>query len=76
MNIEIRKKSNKDFQKAFFNLMNNSIYGKRHGKCEKKKKKNQTCKKLRKEELFSIKTNYYTTKLFTENLLVIEIKKL
>ena len=39
MNIEIRKKSNKDFEKAFFNLMNNSIYGKRHGKCEKKKKK-------------------------------------
>ena len=38
MNIEIRKKSNKDFEKAFFNLMNNSIYGKRHGKCEKNKK--------------------------------------
>ena len=47
MNIEIRKKSNKDFEKAFSNLMNNSIYGKRHGKCEKKKIKLVTTEEKR-----------------------------
>ena len=44
-------------------------------KKNKKIKKYQTCNNWRKEELFSIRTNYYTTKLFTENLLIVEMKK-
>ena len=35
MNTDIKKKAKDDFEKDFFMLMNNSIFGKSNGKCEK-----------------------------------------
>ena len=42
MNTDIKKKAKDDFEKDFFMLMNNSIFGKSNGKCEKTYR-HQTC---------------------------------
>ena len=74
MNTDLRKKAKNDFEKNVFKLMNNAVFGK-------------TIENVRKQRDFKLVTterrrtylvpepNYHTTKVFTEKLLAIEMKK-
>ena len=61
MNNDPRKKAKNDFEIFFFNLINNTVFGK-------------TKKNVRKHRYIK-EPNFHTTKLFTEKLLVIETNK-
>ena len=75
MNTELIKQAKKDFEKDFFKLMNNSIFGK-----TMENVRNHRDIKLVKTDKKRIKLvsepNYHTTKYFSENLLAIEMKKI
>ena len=74
MNTNLRKNAKNDFDKDFFKLMNNAVYGK-------------TMEDLRKYRIIKLvnndekrnklvpESNYHTTKRFSGNLLAIEMKK-
>ena len=74
MNAELRKKASNDFEKDFFKLMNNTVFG-------------QTMENVRKHrDIKLVKTDHkinklvsepndHTMKLISENLLIIEMKK-
>ena len=74
MNTELRKKAKNDFEKDFFKLMNNAIFGKAMENVRKHRDiKLVTTNKIR-NKLVS-EPNYYTLKCFSENLVAIEMKK-
>ena len=72
MNTDLRKKAKSDFEKDFFKLMNNSIFGKTMENVRKHRDIKLVTTEKRRNYLVS---NYHTTKFFTEHLLAIEIKK-
>ena len=67
MNTELRKNAKNDFEKDFFKLMNNAVFGKHRDI----KLVNADIKR---NKLVS-EPSYHTTKWFSENLLAIEMKK-
>ena len=74
MNTKLRTEASNDFEKDFFKLMTNSVFGK-----TMENVRNHTNIKLvttneRRNKLVS-EPNYHTTKYFSENLLAIEIRK-
>ena len=75
MNAELKGKSKNDFEKDFIKLMNNSDFE----KSMENVRKNRDIKLVttdRTRSLLSLKCTYHKTKWFSENLLVMEIKKL
>ena len=73
LNTELRKKAKNDFEKDFFNLMNNLVFGKTMEKM--RRHKDIKLVTAEKRSYLVSESNYHTTKFFSENLLAIEMKK-
>ena len=73
-NTKLRKEAKNEFEKKFFKLMNNSVYGKTMENVRKHRDIKLVTTEEQRSKLVS-ETNYHTTKHFTENQLAIEMKK-
>ena len=74
MNIKLRTEAKNDFDKEFFKLMNNSVFGKTMENVRKHRDIKLVTTDKRRNQLVS-EPNYHTTKYFSENLIAIEMKK-
>ena len=73
--IDINTKLRTEAKKDFFRLMNNSVFGKTMENVGKHRDIKLLTTDKRRNQLVS-EPNYYTTKWFSEGLLVIETKKI
>ena len=74
MNTKLRKEAKNDFEKDFFKLMNNSVFGKTMENVRKHRDIKLVTTDEKRNKLVS-EPNYHTTKRFSKNLLAIEMKK-
>ena len=74
MNTELTKKAKNDFEKDFFKLMNNAVFGKTMKNMRKHKDIKLVTTDKRKNQLVT-ELNYHAIRCFSENLLAIEMKK-
>ena len=74
MNIELRKKASNDFEKDFFKLMHNAVFGKMMENVRKHRDIKLVKTDHKRNKLVS-EPNYHTMKLISEYLLIIEMKK-
>ena len=75
MNTKLRKEAKNDFEKDFFKLMNNAVFGKTMENVRKHRDIKLVTTDKRRNQLVS-EPNYHTTKYFSENLLAIQMKKI
>ena len=74
MNIKLTKEAKNEFEKDFFKLMNNSVFGKTVENVRKHRDMKLVTIEEKRIKLVS-EPNYHTTKQFSENLLAKEMKK-
>ena len=74
MNPELRKKTQNEFEKNFFKLMNNSVFGKTMGNVRNHRDIKLITTDKRRKQLVS-EPNYHSHKKFSEHLMAIEMKK-
>ena len=74
MNTKLRKEAKYDFEKDFFKLMNNSVFGKTMENVRKHRDIKLVTTDVKRNKLVS-EPNYRTTKHFSENLRAIKMKK-
>ena len=74
MNTDLRKKAKNDFEKNFFKLMNNAVFGKTMENVRKHRDIKFAITEERRSYSVS-ESNYHTTKFFTEHVPALEIKK-
>ena len=74
MNTELRKKASNDFEKDFFKLMNNAVFGKTMENVRKHRDIKLVKTDHKRNKLVS-EPNYHTMKLISENLSIFEMKK-
>ena len=72
MNTKLRTDAKNDFEKDFFKLMNNAVFGKTMETVRKHRDIKLVTTDKRRNRLAS-ETNYHTTKYFSENLVAIEM---
>ena len=75
MNTELRKLTNNDFEKDFYKLMNNSVFGKTMENVRKYRDIKLVTTDKKRSKLVS-EPNYHTMNLISENLSIIEMKKI
>ena len=74
INTDLRKIASNDFEKNFFKFLNNAA----SGKTKENLRRHRNIKLVTTERRINylvLEPNYHTTKLFTENLLAIQMKK-
>ena len=74
MNTELRKKASNDLEKDFFKLMNNAVFGKTMENVRKNRDIKLVKTDHKRNKLVS-EPNYHTMKLISENVSIIEMKK-
>ena len=74
MNTKLRKEAKNDFEKDFYKLMNNAVFGKTMENVRKHRDIKLVTTDKRRNQLVS-EPNYHTRKQFSENLIAIEMKK-
>ena len=74
MNSKLRKEAKNEFEKDFFKLINNSVFGKTMENVRKHRHIKLVTTEEKRNKLVS-KPNYHTAKHFSETLLAIEMKK-
>ena len=74
MNTKLRKEAKNEFEKDFFKLMNNAVFGKTMENVRKHRDIKLVTTDKRRNQLVS-EPNYYTTKYFSESVMAIEMKK-
>ena len=75
MNTELRKKAQNEFEKNFFKLMNNSVFGKTMENVRNHRDIKLVTSDKRRKRLVS-EPNYHSHKNFSEHLMAIEMKKI
>ena len=74
LNIEVRKKASNDFEKDFFKMMRDAIFGKTMQNVRSEKDIKVVTTDIQRNKLVS-QHNFYSSKWFSKNLLAIEMKK-
>ena len=74
MNTKLRKEAKNEFEKDFFKLMNNAVFGKTMEDVRKYRDIELVTTDRRRNQLVS-EPNYHTSKYFSEHLMAIEMKK-
>ena len=74
MNTDHRKNAKNDFEKDFFKLMNNSVFGRTMENIRNHRDIKTVATDKQRNKLAS-EPNYHTTKYISENLLIMEMKK-
>ena len=74
MNTKLRKEAKNEFEKDFFKLMNNSVFGKTMENIRNHRDIKLVTSDKRRKRLVS-EPNYHSHKIFSECLMAIEIKK-
>ena len=74
MKTKLRKEAKNGFEKDFFKIMNNFVFGKRMKNVRKHRDIKLVTTEKRRIKLVS-EPNYHTTKQFSGNLIAIEMKK-
>ena len=74
MNTRLRKEAKNDFEKDFFKLMNNSVFGKTMENVRNHRDIKIVTTNKQRNKLAS-EPNYHSTKYISEDLLIIEMKK-
>ena len=74
MNTKLRTEAKNDFEKDFFKLMNNAVFGITMENVRTHRDIKLATRDQGRNQL-ALEANYHTTKYFSENLLEIELKK-
>ena len=74
MNTELRKKAKDDFEKDFFKLMNNSVFGKTMENV-RNHRDIRVVTTYKRRSILASEPNYYSIKYISKDLLIMEMKK-